>query len=146
MNQQLVGGNYANALVDLAQEQNALEAVHSDMDALGAVFLESADVADYLMAPGVNESAKKEMIATLGTEAGFNEYTLNFLNLLVDKQRMDCVSEVIEAFEAKYCQLTDTQVRFAYQLSMHPMIVRVDASAATASKQAIHGRFVWFPF
>ena len=110
-----MGGNYANALVELAQEQNALEAVHSDMDALSAVFLESADVAEYLESPGVNESAKKEMIATLGTEAGFNEYTLNFLNLLVDKQRMDCMSDVIEAFEAKYCELTDTQVCFALQ-------------------------------
>lgn len=110
MNNEIVGGNYANALVELAQESNALEAVHSDMDALSAVFSD-ANIAEYLQSPVVNENDKKKMIATLGTEAGFNEYTVNFLNLLVDKQRMDCVEQVISAFEAEYCKLTNTQVR-----------------------------------
>ena len=112
VNQELVGGNYANALVEIAQEQNALEAVHSDMDALSAVFSDSEDIAAYLQSPVVAEEQKKAMIATLGTEAGFNEYTVNFLNLLVDKQRMDCIEEVMSSFETKYCELTDTQVSF----------------------------------
>ena len=79
------------------------------MDALGAL-LESEDIAEYLQSPAVAEGPKKAMIATLGSDAGFNEYTLNFLNLLVDRQRMDIVSDVIEAFETKYCEITDTQV------------------------------------
>lgn len=106
-----MGGNYANALVEIAQDKNALEAVHSDMDSLSAVFTDSADVAEYLQSPLVSEDDKKKMIGTLGSEAGFNEYTVNFLNLLVDKQRMDVITEVIAAFETRYCQLTDTQVR-----------------------------------
>mmetsp|Transcript_17122 Transcript_17122/g.47778 ORF Transcript_17122/g.47778 Transcript_17122/m.47778 type:complete len:225 (+) Transcript_17122:131-805(+) len=110
VNTDIVGANYANALVEIAQEQNALEAVHSDMDALAAVFSDSEDIASYLQSPVVNEDQKKNMIATLGTEAGFNEYTLNFLNLLVDRQRMDCIDQVMQSFETKYCELTDTQV------------------------------------
>merc|ERR1711879_79399 len=104
----------------------ALEAVHSNMDALSAVFAESEDVSEYLCSPAVAEADKRQMIATLGTEAGFNEYTLNLLNLLVDRQRMDCVSEVIEAFEVKYCELTDTQVatvRSAVKLEQEQQLI-----------------------
>jgi ATP synthase F1 delta subunit len=96
--------------VELSQEKNALEAVHSDMDSLSAVFADSSDVADYLMSPVVSEDDKKKMIATLGSEAGFSELTTNFLSLLVDKQRMDVITEVMTSFEEKYCELTDTQV------------------------------------
>lgn len=42
--------------------------------------------------------------------AGFNQYTLNFLNLLVDTNRIDAIEEICESFETSYCELTDTQV------------------------------------
>ena len=32
------------------------------------------------------------------------------MNLLIDKNRIDCVGEVVEAFEDLYCRATDTQV------------------------------------
>jgi F-type H+-transporting ATPase subunit delta len=50
------------------------------------------------------------MIANMAAESGFNSYTVNFLNILVDQNRLDAISEVCDAFEVKYCQLTDTQV------------------------------------
>eukprot|EP00191_Tetraselmis_sp_GSL018_P005422 CAMPEP_0177599838 /NCGR_PEP_ID=MMETSP0419_2-20121207/13241_1 /TAXON_ID=582737 /ORGANISM="Tetraselmis sp., Strain GSL018" /LENGTH=261 /DNA_ID=CAMNT_0019092667 /DNA_START=165 /DNA_END=951 /DNA_ORIENTATION=- len=126
VNNEVIGSNYANALVEIAQEQNALEAIHSDMDALSAVFSENRDVAEYLQSPVVQEGEKKKMIATLSKEAGFNSFTTNFLNLLVDKQRMDSMEDVMKAFETKYCELTDTQVaivRSAVKLEQEQQLV-----------------------
>ena len=56
------------------------------------------------------EEKKKDLLKRLAGESGFNAYTLNFLNLLVDQNRIEALEEIVEAFEAKYCQLTDTQV------------------------------------
>ena len=39
---ELVGSSYANALVQVAQANNALEAVHSDVDALASVLKDNA--------------------------------------------------------------------------------------------------------
>lgn len=50
------------------------------------------------------------VIKKIATEGGFNSYTTNFLMLLVDKNRIDAIAEVIAAFEDSYCKLTDTQV------------------------------------
>lgn len=50
------------------------------------------------------------MLATIAKESGFQEHTLSFLNLLIDARRVDALDEIVEAFETKYCSLTDTQV------------------------------------
>jgi len=105
-----VGTAYANALVSTAQAKGELEAVHADIDAISSVMKESADIKEFLANPTVPEDKKKQMIAKMAAESGFNSYTVNFLNILVDQNRLDAISEVCDAFEATYCQLTDTQV------------------------------------
>ena len=105
-----VGTAYANALVSTAQAKGELEAVHADIDAISSVMKESADIKEFLANPTVPEDKKKQMIAKMAAESGFNSYTVNFLNILVDQNRLDAISEVCDAFEVKYCQLTDTQV------------------------------------
>ena len=105
-----IGSAYANALVSTAQAKGALDAVHADIDAIATVMRESGDLKNFLSNPTVAEDKKKQMIAKMASESGFNSYTVNFLNILVDQSRMDAITEVCDAFEAKYCQLTDTQV------------------------------------
>jgi F-type H+-transporting ATPase subunit delta len=107
---EMVGASYANALVDLAQTKNALEAIHTDMDALASVMKESADVKGFLSNPTLPEGRKKDLVKRIAAESGFNQYTVNFLNLLIDQNRIDAITEICEAFESKYCELTDTMV------------------------------------
>jgi F-type H+-transporting ATPase subunit delta len=71
---------------------------------------ESEDIKNFLSNPTINENKKKELVKKVASESGFNEYTVNFLNLLIDQNRMDAISEICEAFESKYCELTDTMV------------------------------------
>lgn len=71
---------------------------------------ESEDIKNFLSNPTINENKKKELVKKVASESGFNEYTVNFLNLLIDQNRMDAISEICEAFETRYCELTDTMV------------------------------------
>lgn len=106
----VVGASYANALLDVAQQKNSLEAVHTDIDALASVMKESQDIKAFLANPTLPEDKKKNLIKNIASESGFNNYTVNFLNLLIDQNRFDAIEEICEAFETKYCSLTDTQV------------------------------------
>ena len=65
---------------------------------------------DFLFNPVVPEEKKKSFIATLSKEAGFQQDTVKFINLLIDVGRLDALQEIVDAFEKEYCKLTDTQV------------------------------------
>ena len=73
---------------------------------------ENPTLKDTLSNPIIDDEKKKSMLSTIAREAGFTTHTLSFLNLLVDARRADTLDEIVEAFETKYCSLTDTQVPF----------------------------------
>ncbi|KAK9806114.1 hypothetical protein WJX72_002116 [[Myrmecia] bisecta] len=106
----LVGSSYANALVNLAQEKNVLEEVHADVDALQSMFNDNQGLKDLLFNPCVAVEKKNEVLKSLGKEAGLNQYTINFLGLLLQQDRMMAIETIFTAFELQYCRLTDTQV------------------------------------
>ena len=108
-----VGSAYARALIEVAQQGNTLEAVHADVDGLSNILRSDSSVTAFLSNPTMNEDKKKELLGNLAKEAGFNEATTNFLYLLVDKQRLEAIEEIADAFETEYCKLTDTQVGLA---------------------------------
>jgi F-type H+-transporting ATPase subunit delta len=105
-----VSDSYAKALVELADEKNTLEQVHSDVDAIAALVKENQKFADLMYNPIVESDKKKAVIQEIAKGAGFQKYTTNFLKLLVEKDRVNLLNEICESFEEQYCQLTDTQV------------------------------------
>jgi len=105
-----VGGAYARALVDIAQEHNSLDDVHADVDALQTLFNENHQIKTFLFNPVMTEDKKKDVVKKIAKEAGLSKYTVNFLNLLVDTDRIVAIEEILNAFEQTYCKMTDTQV------------------------------------
>ena len=105
-----MGSAYAAALVDLAQDNNNLDAVHADVDALSTLLRESPDVKTFLDNPIISLEKKRNVIQSIGKEAGLNQDTITFMNLVLDKDRLMALEEICESFEKAYCRLTDTQV------------------------------------
>ncbi|XRB22617.1 F-type H+-transporting ATPase subunit delta [Pseudoscourfieldia marina] len=105
-----VASGYANALMEIAQANNAVEAVHNDVDNMSALLRESKDTLKFLANPVLVASKKKDVLAKIAKEAEFNAFTLNFLSLLVDKKRINAVESILEEFETLYCEVTETQV------------------------------------
>jgi F-type H+-transporting ATPase subunit delta len=106
-----VSDSYAKALVELAEEKGKLEPVHADVDAVASLLKENSKLRELLYNPVVEGGKKKAVLAKIGAEAGFQQYTSNFLNILVEKDRLNLLAEICDAFEEQYCELTDTQVR-----------------------------------
>ena len=62
--------------------------------------------------PVVADKRKRELLSSLANDAGLSKHTLNFLNLLLDQDRLVATQEIFNQFEIQYCKLTDTQVGF----------------------------------
>jgi F-type H+-transporting ATPase subunit delta len=71
---------------------------------------ENIKLRELLFNPVVENEKKRAVLVKIGKEAGFNQYTNNFLNLLLEKDRLPLLDEICESFEELYCQMTDTQV------------------------------------
>lgn len=81
------------------------------------LFAGDPQVKDHFGNPVVSDADKLELLEKMGKESGFSQNTQNFLGLLVQARRFDCIDEIVAAFEEKYCSLTDTQVRRPFGLS-----------------------------
>jgi F-type H+-transporting ATPase subunit delta len=122
IDQSLIAGfvvEYGSSQIDLsirgqiekvAEEKGKLEAVHADVDSVAALVKDNQKLRELLYNPVVEGAKKKAVIAKITKEAGFQKYTSNFLNILVEKDRLGLLGEICESFEEQYCELTDTQV------------------------------------
>merc|ERR1712174_173206 len=96
-----VATQYATAFVNLAKDKNVLDDVRSDMDSVSNLLKSDAKLAGFLTNPVADAGKKKSLINAIAT---------NFLCLLVDKQRIDGVTDICDSFENIYCEVTDTEV------------------------------------
>ena len=95
-----LAGRYAVALFELAQEQDALEEVASDLHALRGLIEESADLKRLIRSPVLSRDEQARALAAIGERAGFHELTQKFLGLLAHNRRLFALPEVIEAYDA----------------------------------------------
>jgi F-type H+-transporting ATPase subunit delta len=81
-----LAGRYAKSLLDLAIEQNQVEAVYSDIKLLQSICKTNADFVAMLKSP-VIKSHKKEKIIEAVVAGKLSTLTTAFLTLLVNKAR-----------------------------------------------------------
>jgi len=78
-----------------------------------AAIRETPDVKDFLFNPMVDIGKKRDLLSSLANDAGLSKHTLNFMNLLLDSDRLVAMEQIFDAFQTAYCRLTDTQARRA---------------------------------
>jgi len=78
-----------------------------------AAIRETPDVKDFLFNPMVDIGKKRDLLSSLANDAGLSKHTLNFMNLLLDSDRLVAMEQIFDAFQTAYCRLTDTQARQA---------------------------------
>jgi F-type H+-transporting ATPase subunit delta len=95
-----LAGRYAVALFELAQEQDAVDAVAGDLHALRELLAGSADLERLIRSPVVSRDEQARAITAVGERAGFAPLTLQFLGLLAHKRRLFALPDVIAAYDA----------------------------------------------
>lgn len=94
-----VGGRYAQALFDLAQEQNRVAQVEADLKSLKAAIADSRDLRVLLQSPAFGAEDKSKGLAAIAAKAGFDATTRKFLGLLAANGRASALPASIAGFE-----------------------------------------------
>ena len=92
-----VGGRYAQALFDLANDEKKLSAVEADLKALKKMSADSKDLRTLLASPAFSADDKGKALAALGAKAKLNPTTRKFLGLLAANGRASALSAVAAA-------------------------------------------------
>ena len=95
-----VASRYAKSLIDLAQEQNKLERVLDDIKSFRDI-LKNRDLYMLFKSPIIHADKKRKVVNTI-FEKTYDELTLAFLRILIDKGREAYLPEVADEFIHQY--------------------------------------------
>jgi len=99
-----LASRYAKSLIDIAQEQNVLEAVKGDMELIRQICLSNHDFVLMLKSPIVKADKKAAVIQAV-LEGKIQPVSAGFINLLINKGREFYLPEIAETFAAQYKEL-----------------------------------------
>ena len=92
---------YAKALLSLASDLKAAEAVNKDMKLIANTIADSKELSDMLQSPVIPSSTKKAILLEVFNES--NKTTLSLIDTLITNNRIDILAYVA----SKYNQLFD---------------------------------------
>lgn len=94
-----VGGRYAQALFDLANENNQLSAVEADVRSLKTAIADSRELRTALSSPAFKSEDKAKALTAIAVAGKFSLTTAKFLGLLAANGRASALPAAIAAFE-----------------------------------------------
>lgn len=95
-----VADRYAEALFDLSREENVLDAVEGDLDALGKALSESTDLRRLVESPLFDAETKQNALTAILDKGGAHDVTKRFVGVLAQNRRVRELPALIEAFSA----------------------------------------------
>jgi F-type H+-transporting ATPase subunit delta len=114
-----LAGRYAAALYAYAEDQHALDAVVSEMDALGRLIEQSADFRRLIESPLIDiAQARKAALAVLAAE-GFGKPVQDFVGVIANNRRLAALPQIVHAFAALVAEKRG--VITAHVASAHPL-------------------------
>ncbi len=97
----MIGGGlarrYVQSLFEVAQEKDVLDTISGDLKLLDDTLSNSPELTSFLNDPSSPKRAKKVAIEGLFTE--ISEYSLNFIRVVIDKNRTEILSEAYQIFQ-----------------------------------------------
>jgi len=118
-----VGGRYAEALYEIAGREKAVEAIEQELLAVDTVIRENRDLQKMLYHPRITPEDKKSLISELFS-GKVSEVTMEFLKLLVDRQREQFLSDIVSNYvnlANKARNITEAKVSSAVELTPDEM-------------------------
>lgn len=98
-----VASRYAKSLIDLAEEQNALEPIKKDIDTFIAVVRENSQLAAILRNPIINTDKKLGILIDLFGKT-FHKVVLSFFTIVIRKGRSEILYSTAKEFVNEYNQ------------------------------------------
>lgn len=101
---------YATALVDLAISTHTLDLVTADINDLIELFESKTDLQSYLSNPLYSQESKKAVLNKILVPLYFNQNTIKFLMVLIDRNRINMFPSIAKVYLQKVYDYVDIQV------------------------------------
>lgn len=95
---ELVRETYAGAIFDIAGELGKEDDFFKELTELGQIFKENPDFMRILKSPVFSKEEKKRLLSEIFS-GKISEYLMNFLKVLVDKNRIGIFQGIIDAYK-----------------------------------------------
>lgn len=104
-----VSSRYAKSLLDLAKEQNSVDAVYKDMVDVYQTCQSSKELVLLLKSPIVKSDKKKSILTAVFGDK-LSKTGIAFINILITKKRESLLESVAASFIAQYKTLKNIQI------------------------------------
>jgi F-type H+-transporting ATPase subunit delta len=95
-----MAGRYANALFELALEQDAVDTTKVNLDRFDALVAEVADLARLLRSPVISADDQARALSAVLDGAGIDGLAANFLKLVATNRRLFAALDMVQAYRA----------------------------------------------
>jgi F-type H+-transporting ATPase subunit delta len=133
MSNGIVAKRYAVALFQLAKEQNTIDQFEKELLIVKEVFTTNKDLIDVLNHPKVTNETKKSIVKE--AFASLTQQVVNTLLLLVDRHRVDIVTDVVDYFVKNANEARGTEDAIVY--SVRPLTEAELTSISTSFAKKI---------
>jgi len=110
---------YAAALYAHADDQDALDAVVSEMEALGRMIDSSADLRRLLESPLIDVNQSTQAMLAVLSQQGFGKPVRDFVGVVASNRRLRSLREIVRAFAALVAERRG--IITAHVASAHPL-------------------------
>jgi F-type H+-transporting ATPase subunit delta len=132
-----MAGRYANALFELALEENALDAVKTDLERFDSMVMESPDLQRLVKSPAFTAEEQSRALSALLEKAELGGLAANLLKVVASNRRLFAVRDIIRGFRilvARHKGEVTAQVTLAEAPSEHHLAAIKDALKAVTKK------------
>lgn len=102
-----ISKRYARAFFEIAGEEKKLEQYYDELSRFSSIVAENKDLGGFLANPIFEQESKKKVLEKIIEKLSLSPMTINFLKLLIDKNRIDVLSDI----ETCYRQLMDETLK-----------------------------------
>lgn len=102
-----ISKRYARAFFEIAGEEKNLERYYNELSQFSSVIAKNKDLKGFLANPVFEQESKKKVLEKIISKLSLSKMTINFLNLLIDKKRIDVLPDI----EICYRQLMDEALK-----------------------------------
>ena len=111
---------YANALFQLAKEAKVIDTVSNDLTSLEVSINSDVEILKFIQNPSIKKSLKVQFFNTVSQKLELSKLTENFIGLIIKKNRVHYILEMIRAFNDLLSELKgikSANITSAYELS-----------------------------
>jgi F-type H+-transporting ATPase subunit delta len=129
---------YATALLELAEDKRAIDAVSGDLAALAHMIADSADLQKLIQSPLMQRAEQTRAIGAVAEAAGLEELTRRFVGLVASNRRLFALPAIFKAFQK---MLADKRGEVAAEVTAaHALTDAQKAAVSEAIKRVVGGK------